>query len=105
MLKTRILSALVIAPPILFAGWFGEWPFTLFVAICGFLMAWEWMSLCRQRFGITGVVLGAILALVAVLAQGKPIWVAFMILIVALPLISALAQRTKVNPGWVSVGV
>ncbi len=71
MLKTRILSALFLIPPVLAATWLGGWVFLLLCVIAGMLIGWEWSGLfCTQAqrrnifvgwIGIT-VLLAAILA-------------------------------------------
>jgi len=53
----RIASASILAPVTIFAIWQGGWLFTVFVAVAGAIMAWEWTRLVRlggaRPFGIT----------------------------------------------------
>lgn len=51
MLKTRALSALALAPPALFAAWYGGYPFALLVAIAAALMCWEWHRITCGGYG------------------------------------------------------
>lgn len=65
-LSPRILSALVLAPPVLAAVWCGAPYLNLLVVVAGGLLAWEWSRLCGPvrlpGFTVTGSV---VLALVA----------------------------------------
>ena len=54
MLKTRILSALVLAPPALLAVWAGGFPFAALVALAAGLMCWEWHRMACGGFGPAG---------------------------------------------------
>ena len=49
-LRARLLSALVMAPPVLAAIYFGEPFFDILVAIAVLIMAWEWNRLCSGRW-------------------------------------------------------
>lgn len=64
MLGTRVLSALVMAPPALAAVWWGGYAFALLVMVAVALMGWEWDRMTTRRFDWTGRVsaLGAIVA-------------------------------------------
>ncbi len=74
MLKTRILSALVMLPPVLAAMWYGGWAFQALVALAAALMAWEWDRLVSGRFGPQGVITGAAGVGAAFLAANWPLW-------------------------------
>ena len=56
MLKTRILSAIVLAPPALAAVWFGGFSFTALVAVVAILMGWEWDRVSNKAFGPAGII-------------------------------------------------
>jgi len=73
-LRLRIASALVMAPVALAAVWFGPPYLSLLVVLAGAGMGWEWARLCtHRRFGGDGaLILGAIVAAVAVAAAGAP---------------------------------
>ena len=66
MLKTRILSALVLAPPALLAAWAGGYFFALLVALAAALMCWEWHRIACGGFGTAGR-LAAVCSVVAAL--------------------------------------
>ena len=77
-LGLRTLSALVLAPVVVAAAWFG-WPWLpILTATAGAVMAWEWARLCcAGRLGASGVVLiGVVLGAVAAAAAS---WVALAI--------------------------
>lgn len=46
----RLLSALVLAPPVLAATYYGSPYFDVLVAVAAVVMAWEWNRLCGKRF-------------------------------------------------------
>lgn len=65
MLKTRVLSSIVILPPVLGAIWWGGLPFIILLSACGAGMAWELYKLVRAP-GLTGhIILVAICAATA----------------------------------------
>lgn len=66
MLKTRTLSALVLAPPALLAAWAGGYPFALLAAVASALMCWEWHRIACGGFGTAGK-LSAVFCAVAAL--------------------------------------
>lgn len=64
----RIVSAVLLLPPVLFVVWSGGWWFTVFLALGGALMALEWASLTgfNRNFG---VILAALIIGLCILAQ------------------------------------
>ncbi|MFZ3034450.1 MAG: phosphatidate cytidylyltransferase [Parvibaculum sp.] len=64
-LRTRIISALVLAPVALGLTWFGGWPFAAMLAVAGVIMAWELSTLLpgispTMRIMLAGFVIIAI---------------------------------------------
>ncbi len=104
MLKTRILSALVMAPPVLAAGWAGEPWFNILVALIGAGMAWEWTGLCRRRFGWTGMMLATVLAATAGLASMLPLWM-LAVLVAGTGLVWRTARAEGRSVAWLAAGV
>jgi phosphatidate cytidylyltransferase len=47
LLLTRTLSAVVLAPLVLLAIWFGGWWFAALVVLAAGLMGWEWARMCN----------------------------------------------------------
>lgn len=105
MLKTRILSALVMLPPALAAMWFGGWAFEALVALAAALMAWEWERLVAGRFGPAGIVTAAAGVGAAFLAPDWPLWAAA--LVAATTLAVAFIGRGREGAGnfWPTLGV
>lgn len=98
MLKTRILSAMVMAPIALGAVWYG-WPaFGILAAIAAAVMMWEWDHICRGRFGATGRAAAVTSFVAALMAASLPfsalgvVWV------------GTLAAAAFSRSGWLSMG-
>ena len=69
MLGTRVLSSIVILPPVIAAVWFGDYYFVALIALVGTVMAWEISGLAGltatpARYAIA--TLGALTPIVAV---------------------------------------
>jgi phosphatidate cytidylyltransferase len=54
VLRARVLSALVMAPPALLAVWWGGAAFALLVAAAAAVMCWEWETIVAKRFQWAG---------------------------------------------------
>lgn len=68
MLLTRILSAVVLAPLVLLAIWFGGWWFAALVVLAAGLMGWEWARMCNGgQLGWPG---GLVIAVSAIATAG-----------------------------------
>ncbi|MDO8606253.1 MAG: phosphatidate cytidylyltransferase [Phaeospirillum sp.] len=59
MLKTRAISAIVMAPPALLAAWAGGYAFAALVAVAAALMCWEWSRITLGGFDLAGRVSAA----------------------------------------------
>ncbi len=72
--RARVLSALVLVPPVLGAVFYGPPFFDVLVAVGAVILAWEWSRLCGGPApGAMGMVLGgALLAAVAAAALDRP---------------------------------
>ncbi|MCF8481795.1 MAG: phosphatidate cytidylyltransferase [Rhodospirillum sp.] len=110
MLKTRILSALVMAPPTLAAVYFGEVWFLLLMGLTGGLMGWEWVRLCRERLAGTDWMVPALMALAGVLGGFDPLWVITGLLAATLILWGYQPSGVgrdggATGSGWVAVGL
>ncbi|WP_142847017.1 phosphatidate cytidylyltransferase [Telmatospirillum sp. J64-1] len=100
MLRTRILSALVLAPLALAAIWFGSPWFTLLAALAGAIMGWEWARIVTDRFGKAGFALSVLAAAAAVLAQIEPAF-AFLVLALAVAGGYSLGREQR---DWLGLG-
>lgn len=105
MLATRVLSALVLAPPTLLAIYLGSPYFPLLLALAAALMAWEWERLCGGRFSPVGGVIAASGVAVAALGGLAPSWGGAAIA-VCVGLVGLLTRGAK-SPGalWMVAGV
>jgi phosphatidate cytidylyltransferase len=57
-LRSRVISALILAPLALVALWLGGWPWILLVGLGSFVLADEWRRLARNRPGIAFIAAG-----------------------------------------------
>lgn len=102
-LAQRILSALVMLPPVAAAVWFGPPWSDLLVGLAVAILAWEWSSITAGRFLAPGPLLLAagLVAAVVVLASGGGSWA-------LLPLAIAGAGALLLGPagrrGWLALG-
>jgi phosphatidate cytidylyltransferase len=106
-LRTRILSALVLAPMALVVVWIGGWLMALWVALAAVLMAREWSLLtARGRIGAPGVLLAlGSVAAVAATAAGLAPAVSFAVLAGSGVVVYGLARTGGVDAArWVAVG-
>ncbi|WP_041793652.1 phosphatidate cytidylyltransferase [Pararhodospirillum photometricum] len=104
MLKTRVLSALALAPPFLLAAYAGSPWFGFLGALGGALMGWEWARLCHGRFGPSGWVMAVALALVGLLASEAP-GAAIGLLAVAAAVIAWLDRTAGTVRAWTLTGL
>jgi phosphatidate cytidylyltransferase len=72
LLRTRILSALVLAPVAILAAWYGNWPFIALVTLAGVALAWEWTRLTQGAFTAGGRILMAGAALLPLAGWIEP---------------------------------
>ena len=103
MLRLRIVSALILAPPALAAVWFGSWAFVALAAVAGVLLAWEWTRLSLGRFGVAGIILAVMAGGVAAVALVRPALGLALIALAAA--IAPLSQRVEGRSlAWIGVG-
>lgn len=72
VLKTRVLSALVMAPPALLAAWAGGYAFAALIALAAALMCWEWHRMLNGAYALSGRVASAGCALASLLTVARP---------------------------------
>lgn len=72
MLRLRILSALVMAPPALLATWFGGYAFAGLVAVAAGVMCWEWHRMVTKGFAASGQFAALLCTAAALLAVTQP---------------------------------
>ncbi|MBI3446615.1 MAG: phosphatidate cytidylyltransferase [Magnetospirillum sp.] len=72
MLKTRALSAIIMAPPALLAAWAGGYAFGAMIALAAGLMCWEWHRMMNGGFGLSGRIAAIGCAIASLLAVTRP---------------------------------
>src|SRR5213082_418257 len=103
MLKTRILSALVMIPLALGAAWEGSWAFVALMTAAGIALAWEWSKLCFGRFTAGGRILAVGAALLPLAGWLDPLQ--GLLLIAATALLAALPPAPPARSRfWMPVG-
>lgn len=106
-LKSRVISAIVLAPIVIGAVFAGGLSFLLLIALTTALMAWEWQRLCTSgQFGIAGVLFAAtVVASVALCSLGFTSEALILVAICAIAL-GIWAARSPDNTGlWIGSGV
>jgi phosphatidate cytidylyltransferase len=106
VLQLRVQSALALAPLPIAAIWFGSPWLPLLTAIAAAVMAWEWGRLCRQgRLGGAGIVLvGVVLAAVAVAALFATGLAVAIALVGAVLVFWTARDRSDLDPRWTALG-
>lgn len=103
MLKTRVLSALVMAPPALLAAWAGGYAFAAMVALAAALMCWEWHRMLNGACALSGRVAAAGSALASLLAVVRPDIGLAMVALATLAS-AGLAGGDRSGRGWAAFG-
>ncbi len=106
-LRTRIIFGLLMAAIAIAAIASGDRIFALFVGIAAVILAWEWTRLCGEgRFGRTGLLVGAAMAAVVLMAFFDRLLLAMAgaVLAALVAFFSARAGR-RANPAWVAAGM
>jgi phosphatidate cytidylyltransferase len=105
-LTVRIVSALVLAPVVLAAIWFGAPWYTLLVAAAIAVMAWEWARMCCGGAATVEAALMPALALAGVAAATFGLfWTAFGVTLAAAAGVTALAFAMRRDlPFWAGAG-
>ena len=103
MLKTRAISAVAMAPPVLLAAWAGGYAFAALVAVAAALMCWEWTRMVTGRFGRAGQV-AAIGCFLAALAMVDYPLAALVIVTGSTAIAGGLAGSANAGRSWAWLG-
>ncbi len=68
MLRARVLSSLIMMPPVLLAVWWGGVGFAALVGILAAVIIWEWHGITLRQFGLAGQLAAAGCLVAALLA-------------------------------------
>ncbi|MBF0304233.1 MAG: phosphatidate cytidylyltransferase, partial [Alphaproteobacteria bacterium] len=105
MLRLRILSALVLAPPALAAVWLGGWAFVALVSLAAAVMGWEWQRLTTGDFGPAGVAASAAGIAAAALGAQAPELALAVVGLVGLGVAGEGLLRHRPATAWLAWGV
>jgi phosphatidate cytidylyltransferase len=103
VLKTRILSALVMAPPALLAAWAGGYAFAAMIALAAALMCWEWHRMLNGAFPLSGRVASVGCAAASLLAVARPD-IGLSMVVLATLTSAGLAGSDRSGRGWAAFG-
>ncbi|MFQ6017221.1 MAG: phosphatidate cytidylyltransferase [Kiloniellaceae bacterium] len=103
----RILSALVLAPPVLAALYLGPPYSDAMVMLAGGVLAWEWARLCaRGSFDLTGgVMMFAVLAVIAAGILGGYSVAGWLLAAGAMATVVTATRRRQAESLWSGLGV
>ena len=112
----RLIAALVLAPPVLAATYYGGYYFNLMVGLAAFLLSWEWNRLCGRGMGVlamlvtTGSICAVILTSMGSLSQGLLLIAVCSGAILGFTYLIRYAtgsawQAFGIRPGWLAVGL
>jgi len=106
-LRTRVVSALILAPVALIPAYFGRPVWDVLVAVMGASMAWEWARLCGggrlSRVGAVSMAIAPAAVAVAALAGAIPALIIVGAGVVLIGLGASLEGAR--NPVWPAAGV
>lgn len=106
-LKSRIVSALVLAPVVLGALYAGGIPYILLIGLATVIMAWEWQCLCSSgHFGASGVLFAIVAAAAVALTSMGYLLEAFVPVLIGAVILGFWAAHTSNESGpWLGCGV
>ena len=101
-LRTRLISAVLLAGPVLLTVYLGTPLFELLVAVAGIVMCTEWSRVCRARaMSLSTIVMaGAVVFGVGTMALGLPGWALAVVIVGAVATAVAEPYRSR----WMAAG-
>ena len=70
----RIVSAVVLAPLVLFSIFYGQPAYNLLVAVAGATMAWEWENMISSKTSAVALILATGAVIISFLGAINPVW-------------------------------
>lgn len=102
MLKTRLLSALIMLPLALACAWAGSPVFDIAVAGIALIMASEWQGIVQPGHRLPGWASGFVGAVCALVAVPLPEWALAVAVLSPVPVF--LLARSRPGAGWAALG-
>ncbi|GAA0570203.1 phosphatidate cytidylyltransferase [Caenispirillum bisanense] len=102
MLKTRLLSALIMIPLALLCVWAGSPVFDLAVAAIALLMAWEWQAMVQPGHRLPGWAAGFAAAIATLAVVPLPLWALAVVVVAPVPVF--LLALSRPAAGWAALG-
>ncbi len=100
----RLRSALVLAPPVIAAIWFGSPLFVVMVAVGAAILSYEWWRLCADGSRSTAVALAAGVVAAPLAATFGSMPLAIAVVAVATAALTALSPRRGWARAWTAAG-
>lgn len=109
-LRTRVLSAALLAPVALLCLWFGGWAWIALMAVAAAVLAWEWVRLCGfSTRRLPGAIVPAAVLVAGALAVASHWLAAVAALCVGTVLVAAAGEGARIRRGlpgtWLAFGV
>ena len=106
-LKSRVISALILAPLVVGAVYFGSPVYDLLILAAVIVMAWEWRRLCAaQQFDSAGVILTiSVVAATGLTSFDQVELAAFSVIIGAFAVLFMIIGRESKSSIWTVAGV
>jgi len=106
-LKSRVISALILAPFVVWAVYFGSLVYDLLILTAVVIMAWEWRRLCAsQHFDAAGIILSVAVAGATILTSFHHVGLAVLSVIVgALIVLFFIARLEGKSSVWTIAGI
>lgn len=106
-LKSRVVSALILAPLVVCAVYFGSLVYDLLILTAVVVMTWEWRRLCAsQHFDTAGIIFAVAVAGATVLASFHHVGVAVLSVVVGALIVSFMIGRLEgISSVWTIAGI
>lgn len=104
--KTRLLSALVLAPIVIFLAWLGGYWFAGLMIVIAAIMFWEWTTITLRAIDVrrdlgAGIAILALIIAFIITSEMKPILLSFALIVIGAAIIGLLRRKI----GWTVAGI
>ncbi|MDA1323311.1 MAG: phosphatidate cytidylyltransferase [Proteobacteria bacterium] len=106
-LKSRVISALILAPLVVWAVYFGSPVYDLLILTAVVVMAWEWRRLCASRhFDTAGIIFSVAVAGATILTSFHHVRLAVLSVVVGALIVSFMIARSEGKSSvWTIAGI